>query len=259
MPSSFLTNNRGSAFIIVLTIAIVLGLFALYATTRLVYSSKFQAVKQEELDFSFLLKNIKAQISDPQICSTLLLQGQNFDPAEKSRISLGKFKLNNQVDLYDGTKITPRLELLSVEVVPDSSDPAYNFDIQVNANVPRRLTYKGNLLIQVRSVTGRILSNTPGSNKAWDEIPIFVNQNTETKQIASCYGPNTTAHFCEQLGGAWNEAEANPLLRCNPNIRCFTRNLLDPALCKAPYTTTLIGITTASPIYLCQWCNDFRL
>lgn len=252
--TSSLKNPQGSALITVMAVTVMVSLLVAGLVILLSHSLKNQTSRKEAVEFNLLLRTIKAQLANPQICSNTLLDSQSVKSKEQD-ITLQNFKIGDSAPFKVNEIVYNNFKLKKVQLITPVTSPVYSYDIQIDKAEPPRKTYEGYLLITVETPTGKLISNTTAMRAVFEQLPIYYN--LAGGKIQSCYGPQSVAHYCEQLGGAWNEGEPDPFLRCNPNVKCFTKNLLDPASCKKPYTSTQIGFAS-SPIYLCQWCNSFR-
>lgn len=249
-----LTNLQGSALITAMAVTVLVSLLVGGLVVLLSQSLRNQTSRREAVEFNLLLRTIKAQLANPQICSNTILADQSIKSKEQD-ITLKNFKIGDNGPFNINEIVYNNFKLKKVQLITPSAAQVYSYTIQIDKSEPPRRTYEGYLLLTVETPSGKIISNTPAMRAVFEQLPLYYN--LASGKIQSCYGPQSVAHYCEQLGGAWNEEEPDPFLRCNPNIKCFTKNLLEPDSCKKPYTSTQIGFAS-SPIYLCQWCNAFR-
>tara|TARA_B110001454_G_scaffold219179_1_gene250849 strand:- start:142072 stop:142938 length:867 start_codon:yes stop_codon:yes gene_type:complete len=281
------TNNRGSALAIALTLSAVFAMLSFSIIDILQVGNKLKAQSTSELSMRLLVKSLRQAMNDPAICPTILGQGQNTVTTAINSVSNvnlsyilagGSSGVITSGYVFDNKIAITRVELKILNVpssfkngslvsrAPEGANPHVPVRIASSAAWPTPWTVDPEYVTLNKYLAEiKLIHNSSSSmNFLWNpenqknKIRVFI-KTTAAGKIMACHGETSEAEACESRGYAYDGLFSSVDHRCNPDFYCRTDNQgykFNPT-CTAPYKKTQVYYNTLdNRIYsVCDWCN----
>lgn len=287
MSAYAVTNNRGSALAMALTLSVIFALLSLSIIDVLQTGNRLKSQSTSELSMRILVKSLRQATSDPTICPTILGQGQNTVNTainSISNVTLNYFLAGGSSGTITGgyvfdNKITlTRVELkilgvpssvkngVLVSRAPEGANPFLPVRLATSATWPTPWIVDPEYASLNKYIAEiKLIHNSANSmNFLWNpenqknKIRVFI-KTTAAGKIMACHGETSEAEACESRGYSYDGLFSTANHRCNPDFYCRTDNQgykLNP-ICSAPYKKTNVYYNTLdnNTYSVCDWCN----
>lgn len=288
LKMSVIRNQRGSVLLMVFTVSVVFA-FMLPSIYFLILNSVSSQARRGDLEaYEMFIQSVRTTLEDPLSCHDYL-GGVGVPTAvghkrgldiPRIKMTYGDTEARKQGHLKPGWRLPgTNLEIRNIRIVrsgPNSGDVRIKTSRGLNdyKMAPFRIfiymidhTMKKNKELSVNlreSPTAPLVAPEilrPLMRKGL-MIRLFANLN-DSEKIFNCFGFESFAAACQNMGGAYNHLHKSPDLKCQPDKQCFTGRgglVSNPNACgrlgSIPYRAQFMGVVDGKKVYTCTLCRE---